>query len=126
MKLLTLLIFLLPYQANAIELIIGGKTYYIQKFEIKDDGKTIVVPYKIYLDEAAFAESQACQAATNESPAPSRNTASSVQESGSADVQVKPNNSFNELMNDLNGQFNSLTKQLRQKPTKKRYKRDFR
>lgn len=57
----TLILFLLSFPVFAIDLVIDGKTYYIEKYEITDNGKRIVIPYTIHLDEKAYDQNAICQ-----------------------------------------------------------------
>ena len=124
MKFLIIFSLCFSVQSYAIDLIIGGKTYYIKKFEIKEDGKTIVIPYTIHLSEAAFKKSESCESNSQSKRSPA-NSNSSVRESGGK-LKAKQH-PFNQLMQDLDGQYKSLSDQLRIKRKKRtRSKRNFR
>ena len=121
MKRLLFLLLTLSFSPSTygIDLIIGGKTYYIKKFEIKDDGKTIVIPYTIHLSEKAFEQSDTCSKPQRN---PARFKPSSIQESSIGPSPKK--HPYNQLINDLEGQYKKLTDGLKFK--KKRRKRNFR
>lgn len=54
MKKYLIFLYLISFPTLAIDLVIGGKTYYIEKFSIEDNGNKLIIPYTIHLSEEAF------------------------------------------------------------------------
>ncbi|MBD64981.1 MAG: hypothetical protein CME62_07220 [Halobacteriovoraceae bacterium] len=111
MRLILLMIFLTTTSSYGIELIIGGKTYYIEKYTIKDNGETIEIPYQIALKEEDLNKS-ACSGSPQQKV---------VQESS---ARAPGGRKFNDLMQSVQGGFNSLKRSLDRKQGKS--KRNYR
>lgn len=153
MKKYLFLLFFLSYSTFAIDLVIGGKTYYIKKFQIEDDGQKIIIPYTIHLSEEAFASgSDTCEKPKQQQspqgsfsgntqrkairtyPAYGNARAPAAISEGGAAIDEPPpprkkprkSHPFKQLMNDLDGQFNKLTNDLKINNKKGTYKRNFR
>lgn len=98
-----------------IELVIDGKTYYIEKYEIQANGKRIIIPYTIHLDQNLVG---------NCTPKTRKISSVTVEDSSKKSVRPHP---MGDLLNDLRGQFNKLQNDLRPKKRQaKPFEQNFR
>lgn len=151
-----IVVLLFSFQAMAIELVIDGKTYYIEKYEITDNGQRIVIPYTIHLDEKAYDQNaicqrelamvkqNGCQPSSSQTVSKKRNpyrsisstnqrSAGSIREGGQASQtrtvsrpRKRKPSGYQKLLNDIDGEYQKLLNTIDKRKKGGKYKRNLR
>jgi hypothetical protein len=112
---------LLPVNSYAIRLIIDGRTYYVDNYQISDNGQTIIVKENKILNKTL--SQRHCAKNKN-----SRKVAGRSKKNSASNTKAirKRSNPFGSLMKSLDGGFQRMHNDFKVAPKKKPYVQDFR
>ncbi len=118
MKMILLLsLFFTSFSVQAIKVIIGDKSYYVENYKISDNGQTITIKENSSLNRALV-----------NAQCPTKKTRRKIASTGARKIKKfkQRSNPFGDLMKSLDGGYQRLDNRFKKTKKKEPYVQDFR